>query len=355
MIRSKDATFKYAGAQSLKVDHSGSVGEYGVYQNNTVSAGTQYRLKARVTPPSVRPTSVKVEMIDGTAANAGAGTVLSNVELFSGIDWQAPDLVGTPTGTTLGIRFYAVNPLADYAANPFWIDDVSLIQSGSDVILKLREWNVGLGTDDVRIAKATIPYADIAVSPAISTHVLRISGLLRTDRSYGFTLQRRGSLSDAQYFELRYNTAGGYTGGALKYHNGSVWTDQGGDAYFVLRLPTSQSLYGIWSEVINSPNIHDQATAEQWGASVLAGRGAPIERASVRIIDLKGSRLEAVMPLPLMRVQGLTGNLLPERLSYSINEVGGIMVDLELGKLLPKVGDLLAWIEYRLARAEAAR
>lgn len=352
-VRVKNTSYWKSSPQGLSVSHSDiSLGKYGVYQNVTVTIGTNYGFHAKVLPTWGGETGgVTFELIDGTAATLGSGTVLSSYTTIEPGVWKTVDLEGVPTTTTLGIRFYANNANNATGSDPFYIDDVTLMVE-SDIIIDLLEWTVGFGTDDVVIATAKIPFA--TVSSVLTSMNTPISGYLRSGKGYGFLVRSSGAPSDVNYFETHVSSIGGYGGGEAKYYTGVVWIGAG-DLIFATRLPPAQATWGVWAEVVNNPHVTDSAAAAQLGVSILAGRTSPVERARIRAVNIL-TRPEAVMPLGLMRAQGLlASNFLCERLAYSINEQGGITIEAELGQRMPYMADLFAWVVNRLARLEASR
>lgn len=352
--RKKFSSNPHAGTRCLEVRHARiGKGRYGVYQDVTVTAEQEVQFVCWLRDPE-REEPVVVELFDGSAARSSTATVIDRFQNSQrSTTWYQVSMGVTPSTTTLGIRIYAHNKKGGTGNDPFYIDDVS-VQDASDVSVSIVE-QLTAGPpptfdEDNPIAQIQINFQDIASTPAVIS-LSMVASPLDSTKTYGILIESLGQLSDTQYFTLAYQNT---LTGLVKDNGDGVWNTVSGKSYFKTELPTSQVTWGVRSEVINQPHINNDDDAGLWGASILATKSSPIERASIKLRTNKNIMIEEVIPVEQVRIAAATSaravdfTLVPERISYSLSEAG-LEIMLELGDVFPRIGKIFQWLEYRLA------
>ena len=354
--RKKWASDPHAGTRSLEVRHSptGGRGRYGVYQDVTVTANQEVQFSCWVKDPE-KEGPITIDLINGSATPITNSNVI--LDTLQGatrtVTWYRVSTNVTPTTTTLGIRIYARNKKGGTGKDHFYIDDV-FVQRASDVSVSVAE-QLTAGPpptfdEENLLVQSQIDFGDITTTAAVIQTSL-IASPLDPTKTYGIIVESSGELSDSRYFLLSHQNT---LSGLFKDNGDEVWNTVSGKAYFKTYLPSSQITWGIRSEVINQPHINNDEDAALWGASVLAIKSSPIERASVKLRPNRNILLEEIVSMETVRIASATSEravdftLLPERVSYSLSEAG-LDISLELGSVLPRVGRILQFLEFRLS------
>lgn len=344
----------HAGTRCLDVHHSptGGRGRYGVYQDITVTANQEVQFFCWLKDPE-REDPIEIELVDGSAYPFG-NTILDTLQGSSRrITWYRSSINVTPTTTTLGIRIYARNKRGGTNKDRFFVDDV-FVQTISDlsvsVVERLTAGPPPTFDEENLLAQSQIDFEDITTTAAVIQTSL-VASPLDSNKTYGIIIESSGELSDTKYFILSHQNT---LTGLFKDNGDETWNTVSGKAYFKTYLPSSQITWGIRSEVMNQPHISNDEDAALWGASVLAVKSSPIERASVTLRPNRNILVEEGVPMETVRIASATSEravnftLLPERISYSLTEAG-LETSLELGSILPRIGRILQFMEFQLS------
>jgi len=293
----------HAGSRKLKVWHTMTGPRfYGVYQDVTVTANTEIMFSCWLQDPE-REEPITIQLVDGTATPYTNGkeilATLHNTERSNTWYRQVANII--PTTTTLGIRIFTTNKKP--TPQPFYIDDVSILPAADVTISVVKRTGTSPVTfdEDNPLATATVVFADISTVATV-IQILITASPLSSSETYGILVSSNGTPSDSQYFLLSHNT----TGSGLLKNDGAGWTSITGAAYHITYLPSSQSAWGVRSEVVRQPYINNDEDASLWGKSLLATKGSPVERASVLLKPNRNILIEESIPVSLVRI--ITGN-----------------------------------------------
>lgn len=292
----------HGGGQCLEVRHAQvGLGRYGVYQDVTVTADQELQFSIWSKDPE-REDPIQIELVDGSAYPYTNG----NEVLFHwqgstrSTLWYRTSTTIIPTGTTVGIRAWAVNRKGGTGTDSFYLDDVTLMPA-SDVLVSIVE-RLTAGPpatfDETNpLATATIAFEDIPDTPATIRASL-VASPLDEDKTYGILVQSAGENSDSTYFLLRSQS----TLSGLLVDNGQGFVASTGKAYFLTYLPSSQATYGVKSETIRHPHLNNDEDAALWGQAMFASRGAPIEQGVITLSPNRNLLIEESVPVNLVRV-----------------------------------------------------
>jgi hypothetical protein len=125
---------------------------------------------------------------------------------------------------------------------------------------------------------------------------------------------------------------------------------------------SSQKKWGRRDKVVQNSSIVTNEVADQFGAAIFADLNDISRRASLEVLDEQ--LIETTIPIPLVNVVSKTvtwgtkkwGTFLYggriayqiNRINYKIDDLGNMIIALELGRLRPNITEDLTQLEYRI-------